>query len=125
MIVAYSRNIIKAKRTNSFFRDVREHRKLNMLRELENVDWSRITKYDQAPDEMIKQLYESLWSRFENNFPPNLVTRSTIHVPSSKTFVEKRKKAVGVGDEESTFRLQNQINTLIRANQLNAVQNEN
>ena len=69
MIVAYSRNIIKAKRTNSFFRDVREHRKLNMLRELENVDWSKITEYDHAPDEMIKQLYESFWPRFENNFP--------------------------------------------------------
>jgi hypothetical protein len=39
--------------------------------------------------------------------------------------LKKRKEAIGVGDEESTFRLQNQINTLIRANQLNAVQNEN
>ena len=129
MIIAYSRNIIKAKRTNSFFRDVREHRKLNMLKELENVDWSKITEYDQAPDEMIKQLYESLWPRFENNFPPIKVRTSSrdppFMSPLVKHLLKKRKKAVGVRDEESTFRLQNQINTLIRANQLNAVQNEN
>ena len=129
MIIAYSRNIIEAKRTNSFFRDVREHRKLNMLRELENVDWSKITKYDQAPDEMIKQLYESLWPRFENNFPLTKVRTSSrdppFMSPLVKYLLKKRKKAIGVGDEESTFRLQNQINTLIRANQLNAVQNEN
>ncbi len=129
MIIAYSRNIIKAKRTNSFFRDVREHRKLNMRKELENVDWSKITEYDQAPDEMIKQLYESLWPRFENNFPLIKVRTSSrdppFMSPLVKHLLKKRKKAVGVGDEESTFRLQNQINTLIRANQLNAVQNEN
>ena len=129
MIIAYSRNIIKAKRTNSFFRDVREHRKLNMLRELENVDWSKITKYDQTPDEMIKQLYESLWPRFENNFPLIKVRTSSrdppFMSPLVKYLLKKRKKAIGVGDEESTFRLQNQINTLIRANQLNAVQKEN
>jgi hypothetical protein len=45
--------------------------------------------------------------------------------PLVKYLLKKRKKAIRVGDEESTFRLQNQINTLIRANQLNAVQNEN
>ena len=129
MIIAYSRNIIKAKRTSSFFRDVREHRKLNMLIELENVDWSKITKYDQAPDEMIKQLYECLWPRFENNFPLIKVRTSSRDPPFMSSLVKhllkKRKKAVDVGDEESTFCLQNQINTLIRANQLNAVQNEN
>ena len=39
--IAYTRDTIKAERTNSFFRDTREHRKLNMFRELENVDWQR------------------------------------------------------------------------------------
>ena len=38
--------------------------------------------------------------------------------PLVKYLLKKRKKAIGVGDEESTFRLQNQIKTLIRANQL-------
>ena len=36
--------------------------------------------------------------------------------------MQKRKKAVARRDEETTLCLQNQINTLIRANQLNAVQ---
>ena len=88
-----------------------------MLRELENVDWSKITKYYQAPDEMIKQLYESLWPRFENNFPLIKVRTSLrdplFMSPLVKYLLKKRKKAVGVGDEKSTFRLQNQINTLI------------
>ena len=39
--------------------------------------------------------------------------------------MKKRKKAVGARDEESAFRLQNRINTLIRVNQVNAVQSEN
>ena len=39
--------------------------------------------------------------------------------------LKKRKKAVGVRAEETMLRLQNQIYTLIRANQVNAVQSEN
>ena len=39
--------------------------------------------------------------------------------------MKKRKQAVARRDEETALRLQNQINTLIRANQLNAVQCEN
>ena len=45
--------------------------------------------------------------------------------PLVKHLLQKRKKAVARRDEENTLRLQNQINTLIRANQLNAVQCEN
>ena len=45
MIIGYPKNIINAKRTNSFFRAVREHKKLNMLKELENVDWPKVTKH--------------------------------------------------------------------------------
>ena len=45
--------------------------------------------------------------------------------PLVKHLLQKSKKAVARRDEETTLRLQNQINTLIRANQLNAVQCEN
>ena len=52
MIIAHPGNIIKAKRTNSFFRNVREHRKLNLLRELKNVDLPEITKHDKDSDKL-------------------------------------------------------------------------
>jgi len=86
IIFAYRRNIVKTKRTNSFFRDVREHRKLNVLRELENVDWSKITKHDKEPDELIRQLYKIIWPRFKNDFP--LIK----YVPSCKTLVKEKEK---------------------------------
>ena len=44
--------------------------------------------------------------------------------PLQKHLLERRRKAVKRNDDESVFQLQNKINTLICANQLNAVQNE-
>jgi len=46
-------------------------------------------------------------------------------LPLVKHLSKKRKKAVGVRNEETTLRPQKQINTLIRANQVNAIQSEN
>ena len=97
MIIAYPRNIIKAKRTNSFFRDVREHRKSNMLRELENMDWPKITKHEKDPDEQIRQFYENIWPRLKSNFPLIKVRTSSrdppFMSPSCKTFVEEKEKS--------------------------------
>ena len=128
-IIAYTKDSIKAYRTDSFFRDTREHRKLNMFKELETIDWQKKIEYGLTPDEMIKTLYESLWPRFESSFPLIKVRTSSrdpvFMSPLVKHLLKKRKKAVVRRDEETTLRLQNQINTLIRANQLNAVQCEN
>ena len=78
---------------------------------------------------MIKTLYECIWPRFENCFPLIKVRTSSRDAvfmsPLIKHLLQKRTKAVARKDEETTLRLQNQINTLIRANQLNAVQCEN
>ena len=128
-IIAYTGDCIKARRTDSFFRDTREHRKLSMFKELETVDWQKIMEYGQTPDQMIKTLYECIWPRFENCFPLIKVRTSSrdpvFMSPLVKHLLQKRKKTVARRDEETTLRLQNQINTLIRANQLNAVQCEN
>ena len=128
-IIAYTRDSIKARRTDPFFRDTREHRKLSMFKELETVDWQKIMEYGQTPDEMIKTLYECIWPRFENCFPLIKVRTSSrdpvFMSPLVKHLLQKRKKVVARRDEETTIRLQNQINTLIRENQLNAVQREN
>ena len=57
-IIAYTRDSIKACRTDSFFRDTREHRTLSMFKELETVDWQKIKEYGQTPDQITKTLYE-------------------------------------------------------------------
>ena len=127
--IAYTRDSIKARRTDSFFRDTIEHRKLNMFKELETVDWQKIMEYGQTPDEMINTLYECIWPRFESCFPlikVRISSRDPVFMSSLvKHLLQKRKKAVTRRDEETTLRLQNPINTLIWANQLNAVQCEN
>ena len=100
-----------------------------MFKELETVDWKKIMEYGQTPDQMIKTLYECIWPRFESCFPLIKVRTSSrdpvFMSPLVKHLLQKVKKAVARRDEETTLRLQNQINTSIRANQLNAVQCEN
>lgn len=64
MVITYPRDIVKAKRTNSYFRDVRDHRKLNMLRELESVDWDMISSNCDNLDEMIIKFYEIVMAEF-------------------------------------------------------------
>ena len=52
MVITYPRNIVKAIRTNSHFRDVRQHHQLNMLRELESIDWNTIIMNSHNLDEI-------------------------------------------------------------------------
>ena len=42
MIIAYTRETVKAKTTDFYFTDVRQHRKLNMWKELKDIDWNEI-----------------------------------------------------------------------------------
>ena len=127
-IIAYTRDSIKACRTDSFFRDTREHRKLNMFKELESIDWQKTIEYGLTPDAMTKTFNESIWPRFESSFPL-IKVRTSSRGPMFmsalvKHLLKKNKKAVARRDEETTLPLQNQFNTLTRANQLNAVQCE-
>lgn len=128
MVITYPRDIAKAKRTNSYFRDVRQHKKLNMLRELETLDWNMITADGQTPDEMIKKFYEMIWPIFQKCFPLIKVRTSSrdplFMSPIVKHLLKQRKKAIRNSDTESNVRLQEQINKLIRDNQLNAVKHE-
>ena len=50
MVITYPDDTVKAKRTNSYFRDVRDHHKLTILRELESLDWDMITSNVQNLD---------------------------------------------------------------------------
>ena len=60
LIIAYPRETVKAKRTDFYFRpfrDVRQHRKLNMWKELKDIDWHEINKEEQSLDEMVEKFY--------------------------------------------------------------------
>ena len=76
MIITYPRDIVQPKRTNSYFRVVGDHRKLNMLklRDLESVDWDMITSNCDNLDERIIKFYEILWPKFDKCFPLIRVT---------------------------------------------------
>jgi hypothetical protein len=129
MIIAYPREVIKTKRTYSYFRDVRHHRKLDMWRELEDVDWNEIRKEEQSVDEMVEKLYNSIWPKFEKSFPMIKVRTSTRDPPFMSRLVrhllKQRKRAIKARNSEANTRLQGGINDLIHKNQLNAVRNEN
>ena len=60
MVITYLRDTVKAKRTNSYFRDVRDHCKLAMLRELESQDWNMTTSNIKNLDEMTLKFYETV-----------------------------------------------------------------
>ena len=55
MVIAYPRETAKSKRTDFYFRDVRQHRNLNMWKELKDIDWNEIDKEEQSLDEMVER----------------------------------------------------------------------
>ena len=128
IIITFPKDAIKAERTNLFFRDVRDHRKQNMFRDLDSVDWAKTLNDDLSSDVMATQLYEILWPKFETCFPLIKVRSSSrdppFMSPLVKHLLKKRKKAMRKNDEETLIRLQNQISRLIHSNQVNAIKNE-
>ena len=128
MVITYPRDTVKAKRTNSYFRDVRDHRKLAMLRELESLDWNMITSNIQNLDEMTLKFYETVWPKFDKCFPLIKVRMSSrdppFMSPLVKHLLKQRKKGIQRGNTKASLRLIDQINKLIRDNQLNAVKQE-
>ena len=129
MIIAYPRETVKAKRTDFYFRDVRQHRKLSMWKGLKHIDWNAIHKEEQFLDKMVEKFYITIWSKFEKTFPMIKVRTSTrdppFISPLVKHLLKQRKRAIKARDSEANTRIQTQINKLIRRNQLSAVQNEN
>ena len=128
MVITFPCDIVKAKRTNSYFRDVRDHRKLNMFRELESVDWDMITSNCDNLDEMIIKFYEIVWPKFDKCFTLIKIRTSSpdspFMSPLVKHLLKQRRKAIRKRNTEATLRLTDQINKLIRDHQLNAVKHE-
>ena len=78
---------------------------------------------------MTMKFYEMIWPIFEKCFPLIKVRTSSrdpsFMSPLVKHLLKQRKRATQKGDSESHVRIQDQINKLIRENQLNAVKQEN
>ena len=60
IIITSPKDHVKAERTDSFFRDVHDHRKEKMFRDLDTVDWTKITNENLSSGEMASQFYENI-----------------------------------------------------------------
>ncbi len=123
--------VVKAKATRKTveFRDLREHNKLKMLRKMEDFQWDTISSGTSCPNEMINNFYNKIWPIYEECFPI-IKTRVSSRDPPFlspivKHLLKLRKNAINKRDNESSHRLQERINKLIRSNQLKAVKQEN
>ena len=98
MIIVYPRETVKAKRTNFYFRDARQHRKLNMWTELNDVDWNEIENEKQPLNEMVEKFYTTIWPKFEKCFPLIKVRTSTrdppFISPLVKHLLKQRKRTI-------------------------------
>ena len=124
-VIVIPRVAVKPERKIVYFRDVREHRKFAMQRDLEAQYWSRIDDC-QDVNEAVVLLNNIISSAFSNCFPLIKVKLSTRDPPYMSPLVKHLCKIgnnnirKGVNEQ-----LQNKINTLIRENMVRATMNEN
>ena len=115
----------KSSRKTVEFRDCRDHNKLEMLKKIENCQLDSIINDEKCPNEMIARFYEKVLPLFNECFPIIKVRTSNrdppFLSPIIKHLLKQREKAVKRNDSETSHRLQEKINQLIRKNQLKAV----
>ena len=111
------------------FRDVREHRKVQMDRKLQDLEWDMF--FDcQNPSENVQKLNDTLGNMFDECFPLISVKMSSRDPPYITPLVKhlckiRNKNRDKYNDSHENAILQERINKLIRTNQLNAVSCEN
>ena len=81
MVFVYPRDIVKADRRTTYFRDVRCQNRIKMMRELEHVNWNVINSNEKTSDEMLSKFYEVIYPLFEKFFPRIKVKLSTRDPP--------------------------------------------
>ena len=111
-----------------YFRDVREHRKIEMERKLADFDWSSVsTNTDLC--ESVRLFNATLMTMFNDCFPLKKVKVSSRDPPYMSPLVKHlcniRNKNIRNFKSADNFILQERINKLIRENQVQAVKNEN
>ena len=87
MVIVYPRDVTKANRIAAYFRDVRDHNKLDMLPELGTCDWNTINTNGNTPDEMVQRFYEMFWPSVEKCFPL-IKARSSTRDPTFMNFLK-------------------------------------
>jgi hypothetical protein len=116
MVITYPRIIVKAIWTNSYFRDVRQHHHLNILRELESIDWNTIIMDSHNIDEITIKFYEIIWPKFDKSFTLTKVRTSSRDPPFMSPLVNhllnQRKRAIQNGNTEADTQLHEKINKL-------------
>ena len=119
----------KPVRKNVIFRDVREHRKVQMDRKLQDLEWDMF--FDcQNPSENVQKLNDALGNMFDECFPLISIKMSSRDPPYITPLVKhlckiRNKNRDKYNDSHENAILQERINKLIRTNQLNAVRCEN
>ena len=112
---------VKPERKHAFFRDVREHRKINMEKCLQKCDWSTIYNTNDV-DKATTLLNDEISSIFYECFPLIKVKASTRDPPHMSPLVKhlcnKRNKQIKIGMNPD---IQERINKLIRLNQIRSV----
>ena len=115
----------KPERKHVYFRDVREHRKINMEKCLQKCDWSAIYKANNV-DEATTLLNDKIFSISNECFPLIKVKVSTHDPPYMSPLVKhlcnKRNKQIKIMANPD---IQERINKLIRLNQIRSVNEEN
>ena len=114
----------KSVRKNVLFRDVREHRKLQMDRKLKNLEWDIFFDCEN-PSENVQKLNDILSNMFDECFPLISIKMSSRDPPFITPLVKHLCKIRNKNRHRDNAALQERINALIRENQLNAIRCEN
>ena len=114
----------KPERKHVYFRDVRQHRKIDMENKLKFFDWSRVFSVNDV-EEAVLLLNQEISLMFNESFPQIKVKTSSRHPPYMSPLVKYlcniRNKQINRGANTD---LQERINKLIRENQIRGVRNE-
>ena len=115
----------KPERKHVYFRDVRQHRKIDMENKLKFFDWSKVFSVNDV-EEAVRLLNQEICLMFNESFPRIKVKTSSCDPPYMSPLVKYlcniRNKQLNRGANTD---LQERINQLIRENQIRAVRNEN
>ena len=115
----------KPKRKHVYFRDVRQHRKIDMENKLKFFDCSKVFSANDV-EEAVLLLNQEISLMFNESFPRIKVQMSSHDPPYMSPLVKYlcniRNKQINRGENTD---LQERINQLIRENQIRAVRNEN
>lgn len=124
-VMVSPRDAAKPDRKVINFRDVREHRKLEMSRKLEACDWNGICSCEDV-DKAVQSLNDTITVLINQCFPAKISSRNPPFMPPlvKHLCIIRNTNLKKYGLIENTD-LHDRINSLVRKNQVCAVRSEN